>query len=77
MGEIAGLLSRDAVEAGSLARLAETKPRGGSQTVDAVFLKEISGWRAELAKDINRRNGGLSQRELNYAVQMTINRSSS
>jgi adenine-specific DNA-methyltransferase len=72
--EIAGLLSKPAVEAGALARLAEAKPRGGSQTVDAVFLREISGWREELAKDINGRNPGLSERELNYAVQMTINR---
>jgi hypothetical protein len=72
--EIEGLLSREAVEAGALERFAEEKPPRGALTVDASFLRDMSVWREVLARDIAGRNGGLSQQELNYAVQMTINR---
>ena len=37
-------------------------------------MKEIEGWRELLAKNIALRNPQLSQRELNYAVQVTIDR---
>jgi type I restriction-modification system DNA methylase subunit len=42
--------------------------------VDAEFLKEIESWREALAKNIAPRNPKLSVRELNYAVQLTIDR---
>jgi hypothetical protein len=42
--------------------------------VDAEFLKEIESWREALAKDIAFRNPSLSVRELNFAVQLTIDR---
>jgi type I restriction-modification system DNA methylase subunit len=71
--EIAALLHRDAVAAGSLDKLME-KRLAGALTVDAAFLKEISEWREMLAREIAARNPALSQRDLNYAVQMTINR---
>jgi hypothetical protein len=73
--EIAGLFTRDRVLDGALDQLVETqKPQKGTLTVDAAFLREISTWRDLLAADIARRNPQLSQRDLNYAVQMTIDR---
>ncbi len=73
--KIAALLSRDSVLSGSLDTFREAvKPTRGAQTVDAAFLRDISLWREALARDINRRNPHLSQDDLNYAVQMTINR---
>ena len=43
------------------------------QTVDAAFLREIEGWRSTLARDFAAGND-LNRRQLNYAVQMTIDR---
>src|SRR5207253_7526969 len=72
---IAESFSKDAVLKGSFDRYAEaTKLKRGTATVDAAFLKEIEGWRELLAKNIALRNPDLSQRELNYAVQVTIDR---
>ena len=42
--------------------------------MDDAFLEEIERWRELLARNLALRNPGLSQRELNYAVQMTIDR---
>ena len=42
--------------------------------VDDAFLAEIERWRELLAHNIALRNPQLTQRELNYAVQMTIDR---
>jgi hypothetical protein len=73
--EIAALFSRDAVRDGALDRLAEaTRTQKGTLTVDAAFLREISQWREWLAADLAARNPDLTARDLNYAVQMTINR---
>src|SRR5207248_2025449 len=41
---------------------------------DAAFLAEIEGWRVDLAKNLANRNPDLSQRDLNYTVQVTIDR---
>jgi len=71
---ISSVFSRDAVLDGSLERYAEeNRKRRGKETVDAAFLREIEGWRSDLARDIAARND-LNTRELNYAVQMTIDR---
>jgi hypothetical protein len=73
--EIAEIFSRDAVLAGSLDSLAESfKTKRGTRTVDAAFLNEIESWRDALARDIAVRNPTLSQRNLNLAVQLTIDR---
>ncbi len=73
--DIAALFSREAVLAGSLDKYTELlKAKTGSSTVDADFLKEISVWREMLAQDLAARNPHLTQRDLNYAVQMTIDR---
>jgi len=42
--------------------------------VDQAFLAEIEEWRELLARNIAIRNSGLSQRELNFAVQRIIDR---
>jgi len=74
-GEIAEVFSRDAVLAGSLDQYAESlKTKKGSSTVDVVFLREIEAWRDQLARNLAFRNPGLTQRALNFAVQMTIDR---
>lgn len=71
---ISALFSKQAVAAGSLAEFIGTVKAPKGATVDAAFLKEISGWRETLAADIAHRNRHLNQYELNYAVQMTIDR---
>ena len=50
------------------------KARKGTTEVDDAFLGEIERWRDLLAKNIALRNSSLNVRELNYAVQMTIDR---
>jgi len=73
--EIAGVFSRDAILKGSFDRFADSaKGKRGTAEVDAEFLKEIEKWRDKLARDIALRNRELSQGEINYAVQMTIDR---
>jgi type I restriction-modification system DNA methylase subunit len=71
--EIYNLLSKEAVLNGSLDKFAETKVKSGI-TVDKAFLQEIEKWRENLAANIAWRNLEIKQRELNFAVQMTINR---
>jgi type I restriction-modification system DNA methylase subunit len=72
--EIAGVFSREAVLAGSLDQYVASEARKGIATVDAEFLKEIETWRELLAKNIAVWNKELSQRDLNFAVQMTLDR---
>ena len=50
------------------------KGRRGTATVDAAFLSEIEGWRELLALNFAKKNAELTQAELNYAVQVTIDR---
>lgn len=73
--EIASVFSREAVLKGSFDKYAEsTKGKKGTAEVDAIFLKEIESWRELLARNLALRNPGLTQRELNFAVQATIDR---
>ena len=73
--EIASIFSRDAILKGSFDKYAEsTKLKKGTAEVDDAFLKEIESWREMLAKNLALRNPNLTQRELNFAVQMTIDR---
>ncbi|MRR32714.1 restriction endonuclease subunit M, partial [bacterium] len=46
----------------------------GTADVDDVFLLEMERWREELARNIALRNPSLTTRELNSAVQLTIDR---
>ena len=73
--EIAGIFSREAVLKGSFDQYAEgVKGKKGTAEVDDAFLAEIERWRELLAKNFALRNESLTTRELNYAVQMTIDR---
>jgi predicted type IV restriction endonuclease len=73
--EIAAIFSREAILKGSFDKYVEsTKKKRGTAEVDDAFLKEIENWRDLLARNIALRNPDLSTRELNYAVQRTIDR---
>ena len=73
--EIAAIFSREAVLKGSFDQYAQgVTGKHGTQEVDDAFLKEIEGWRDLLARNLALRNNALSVPELNYAVQMTIDR---
>jgi type I restriction-modification system DNA methylase subunit len=73
--EIAAIFSKDAVLKGSFDKYASTsKGKRGTTEVDSAFLEEIENWRNLLAHNIALRNDNLSQRELNFAVQQTIDR---
>ncbi|OGP73032.1 MAG: restriction endonuclease subunit R [Deltaproteobacteria bacterium RBG_16_49_23] len=73
--EIYNLLSKESVLKGSFDKFAESeRQKRGTTEVDAEFLKEIESWRETLAKEIAIRNPKLSVKELNFAVQLTIDR---
>ncbi|MBI2363520.1 MAG: restriction endonuclease subunit M, partial [Deltaproteobacteria bacterium] len=73
--EIEGVFSREAVLRGSFDKFAESqKGKRGTSQVDAEFLNEIETWREALAKNLALRNPKLSVRDLNFAVQRTIDR---
>lgn len=73
--ELLGLFSPEAIRRGALEKfLASKKVKKGTAEVDASFLGEIESWRAELARNFAMRNPDLSQRDLNFAVQRTVDR---
>ncbi|MBA4374587.1 MAG: hypothetical protein C0401_00240 [Anaerolinea sp.] len=74
--EIAGIFSRDAVWKGSFDRFAESsKGKKGTTEVDDAILGDIESWRKLLALNIALRNPQVADEgQLNYAVQMTIDR---
>ena len=73
--EISSVFSRDAILKGSFDKYADdNKRKRGTAEVDDAFLEEIESWREALARNIALRNTGLSARELNTAVQRTIDR---
>jgi len=73
--ELYGLFSKDAVLKGDFDRyVASTTRKRGTAEVDNAFLQEIETWRDALARNISLRNGDLTQREVNFAVNRTIDR---
>jgi predicted type IV restriction endonuclease len=73
--EIYNLLSKESIQKGFFDKFVESeKLKRGTTEVDAEFLKEIESWREALAKDIAIGNQKLSVKELNHAVQLTIDR---
>src|SRR6266513_1300869 len=73
--EIEKIFSRESILKGSFDKFAEsTKAKRGTAEVDDAFLDEIEKWRADLAGNLALRNPALSQRDLNFAVQRTIDR---
>jgi len=73
--ELHVLFSPEAIRRGSLDKfVASKKVKKGTAEVDAAFLDEIESWRHALARNIALRNKHISQRDLNFAVQRTIDR---
>ena len=73
--EIASIFSREAVLKGSFDKYADTsKKKRGTGAVDDAFLEEIERWRDALARNLALRNPSITIRDLNYAVQKTIDR---
>ncbi len=73
--DLAGRFSPEAIRKGALDKfVASQKIKKGTAEVDAAFLEEIESWRDTLARNIALRNPQLSQRDLNFAVQRTIDR---
>jgi hypothetical protein len=73
--EIAGIFSKAAVWQGALDRFAVAKAgKRGTAEVDDEFLAEIERWRELLARNLALRNPALRGRDLNWAVQQTIDR---
>jgi type I restriction-modification system DNA methylase subunit len=72
---ISSIFSKEAVLKGSFDRYVDSsRTKRGTAEVDTAFLEEIERWRKILARNIALRNPGLSRRELNFAVQRTIDR---
>ncbi len=76
--EIAAIFSKQGILTGGyddyVDNLKQKKGGKGTAGIDDAFLAEIEGWRDILAKNIALRNKDLSVRELNAAVQKTIDR---
>ena len=73
--EIASIFSKDAVLKGSFDRYADsTRAKKGTAEVNDKFLGDVETWRRILAQNLALRNKQLSQRELNFVVQRTIDR---
>lgn len=73
--DIAAIFSKEAVLKGHFDRYAEAKQgKKGTAEVDTAFLREIESWRTQLAQNLALRNPDLTQRQLNGAVQVTIDR---
>lgn len=73
--EIAAVFSPDSIKKGAFERYAASSlKKKGTAEVDSALLAEIEGWREQLARNIALRNPGITERDLNYAVQVTIDR---
>jgi len=73
--ELVNIFSPKAILKGSFDKYVKLKKtKKGTAEVDKAFLQEIERWRELLARNIALRNPDLTQRELNFAVQQTIDR---
>ena len=76
--EIYNIYSKEAVLTGKFDKFIEdigsSGSKKGTSTVDSEFLKTIENWRLELARNIAIRNEDLTVEELNFAVQLIIDR---
>ena len=74
--EIYNIFSKGAVLTGKFDQYVKNihGDKKGTSTVDSEFLKTIEEWRLELAKNIALRNKELTVDELNFAVQLIIDR---
>ena len=72
--DLVDIFSPESIRRGSFDKFVySSKKKRGTAEVDDAFLAEIERWRDALARNIALRNS-LTQRELNFAVQMTIDR---
>ena len=74
--ELSDIFSKSAIYKGSFDAFDTGKAgkKQGTTEVDAAFLVEIERWRDALAHNLALRNKSLGARDLNYAVQVTIDR---
>ena len=72
--ELWEVFSREAVWSGAFDQLVASTRKRGTSEVDVEFLKEIEGWREQLARSVAHRNEQISFDDLNAAVQRTIDR---
>lgn len=73
--ELVELFSPQAIMQGAFDKFVDSsKKKRGTAEVDDAFLAEISTWRDALARNIALRNPGIKTRQLNHAVQRTIDR---
>lgn len=73
--ELSELFSKDAVLKGYFDTFAvSAKSKRGTLEVDDAFLSAIDGWRTDIARNVSRRNRALSEEDLNWVVQQTIDR---
>ncbi len=72
--EIWDVFSREAVWSGGFDQYAASKRKKGTSEVDSEFLKDIEGWRDQLARNLALRNSALTADDLNAAVQKIIDR---
>lgn len=72
--EIVSIFSHDAILKGSFDKYAQSRTKRGTAEVDTAFLLEIEKWRESIARNIALRNKSLTIRQLNFAVQRTIDR---
>jgi len=74
--EIASIFSPKAIRKGAFDKYAEDNTaKRGTIKVDDAILQEIENWRLLLARNIALRNPQVAnERQLNFAVQMTIDR---
>jgi type I restriction-modification system DNA methylase subunit len=73
--ELCTTFSKEAILKGSFDKYTvDTKIHRGTETVDDAFLEEIEYWRSLLARNFAIRNSSLNVRDLNFAVQKTIDR---
>jgi len=67
--------SKERVLKGSFDRyIGNDSVKKGTTTVDKAFLASLDTWRTYLATNISLRNRELDEDEINYAVQLTIDR---
>lgn len=73
--ELVSTFSREAILKGAFDKFASdaTKKKGTSE-VDDAFLEDIERWREALSRNMHLRNPELDTRDLNAAVQKTIDR---
>jgi len=67
--------ARESVLKGSFDKFVQgTANKRGTETVDKAFLLSLDSWRTYLATSISRENKTLDEDEINFAVQLTIDR---